>query len=180
MVRRLLRVAGAGVAVLVVLVVVILGVGAMLPVEHVASASALYGQPPQAVWDAITAFRRFPEWRTGVDGVEARTFAGGAQGWVEDGANGPIPLAIDEQDAPRRLVMRIASDELPFGGTWTYELTPEGSGTRLRITEDGRVTNLFFRFMARFVFGHTATMETYLTDLGAHFGEQVTPRIESG
>jgi uncharacterized protein YndB with AHSA1/START domain len=165
---------------LVAAVIVILAVGATLPVEHVASASGVYARPPQEVWDAITGFERFPEWRTGIDRVEPRTFPDGASGWVEDGANGPIPLAIDAQEPLERLELRIASDQLPFGGTWTYELTPEGSGTRLRITEDGRVTNLLFRFMSRFVFGHTATMETYLTDLGAHFGEQTTPRVEGG
>lgn len=177
--KKLLKFTGFGVAALAALIVVILAVGAMLPVEHVASASAAYARPPQQVWDAITDYQRFPQWRTGVAHVEARTFSDGARGWVEDGANGPMPLAIDAEEPPRRLVMRIASDELPFGGTWTYELAPEGAGTRLRITEDGRVTNLFFRFMARFVFGHTSTMATYLTDLGAHFGEQVTARIES-
>ena len=39
------------------------------------------------------------------------------------------------------------------------------------ITENGEIYNPFFRFMARFVFGYTATMETYLKALGKKFGE---------
>ena len=61
--------------------------------------------------------------------------------------------------------MRIADPELPFGGTWTYELKPEGTGTRLVITERGEVYNPIFRFMSRFVFSRTATMEKMVADL---------------
>jgi hypothetical protein len=32
-----------------------------------------------------------------------------------------------------------------------------------------------FRFMSRFIFGHTKTMETYLRALGQKFGEEVAP-----
>ena len=48
------------------------------------------------------------------------------------------------------------------------------------ITENGTVTNLFFRFMSRFVFGYTATIETYLVDLGTKFGEETTPQPAGG
>ena len=77
--------------------------------------------------------------------------------------------------APRRLVLRIATDDLPFGGTWTYEIAAVEGGATLRITEDGFVKPALFRFMARFIFGHTATIEQYLKDLGKKFGEDVTP-----
>ena len=59
---------------------------------------------------------------------------------------------------------------MPFGGTWTYELTPTAGGTSLRITEDGEVYNPVFRFMSRFVFTHHATIDTYLTDMGKRLG----------
>lgn len=66
---------------------------------------------------------------------------------------------------PRLLVTRIADSDLPFGGSWTFELEPEGAATRLTITENGEVYNPFFRFMARFVFGHEGTARAYLEDL---------------
>jgi uncharacterized protein YndB with AHSA1/START domain len=178
--KKLLKVAAYVVAALALLIVVMLGIGAAVPEEHVASVSAVYAQPVDTVWAAISDYRAFPSWRSGVDTVEARTFDGGASGWLEDGATGPMPLAVEESQPPRRLVLRIASDALPFGGTWTYELAPEGDGTRLTITENGTISNLLFRFVARFVLGYTATMETYLIDLGGKFGEQTTPIIAGG
>jgi hypothetical protein len=61
-----------------------------------------------------------------------------------------------------------------LGGTWTYELHPEFAGCRLTITEHGEVYNPIFRFFARFVFGHYATLESFLGALGQRFGEDVT------
>ncbi len=56
------------------------------------------------------------------------------------------------------------------------ELSPADNGTRMRITENGEVPNVLFRFMSGFVFGHTGTMDTYLKALGRKFGEEVTPK----
>ena len=173
--KKLTKIIAFGIGGLALLVVVVLAVGAVLPAEHVASAEARYEQPPEVVWQTINEYRAFPNWRSGVDRVEERTFADGAKGWVEYGSNGALPMAIEESAPPWRLVLRIASDELPFGGSWTYELERDGDGTRLKITENGTISNLLFRFMARFVFGYTATLETYLIDLGAEFGEQTRP-----
>jgi hypothetical protein len=48
-----------------------------------------------------------------------------------------------------------------------------GGGSELRIHENGEIYNVIFRFMARFLFGYTGSIETYLRDLGAKFGEPV-------
>jgi hypothetical protein len=60
-------------------------------------------------------------------------------------------------------VSRIADPNLPFGGTWTFEITPAPGGARLRITEDGEIYNPLFRFMARFIFGYEGTINGYLS-----------------
>jgi len=87
-----------------------------------------------------------------------------------------IPLETIEVEAPRRLMRRIASDDLGFGGVWEYSITPttEG-GCQLTVIERGTVGNPLFRFLSKFVFGHAATMEKYLTALANKFGE--TPAI---
>ena len=46
-------------------------------------------------------------------------------------------------------------------------LEPTDAGTRVTITENGEIYNVFFRFMARFVFGYTATMDRVLDALKA-------------
>jgi hypothetical protein len=56
---------------------------------------------------------------------------------------------------------------LPFGGTWVYEIVPEGDSCTLTITEHGKVYNPLFRFVSRFIMGHTATIDSYLAALNA-------------
>ncbi len=149
-------------------------IGAMLPRDHVATRQARYHQPPEKIWHAITDAEAMPGWRTGVTAVKRLPEENGQAGWVETSSFGELPLRVAESDAPRRLVMRIASDELPFGGTWTYEVVAVEGGATLRITEDGFVKRALFRFMSRFLFGHSSTMEQYLKDLGKKLGEEVT------
>jgi hypothetical protein len=48
-------------------------------------------------------------------------------------------------------------------------------GTELAITEDGEIYNVWFRALARFVFGHTSTMDGYLLSLAKKFGESARP-----
>jgi uncharacterized protein YndB with AHSA1/START domain len=162
----------AGILVAAILIVVI--VGAFLPKEHTATRAARYHQPPPAVWQAITDYDKFPQWRGSVERVEPLPQANGKSGWVEyvKGA-GRIPLEITESVPPSRLVTLIADPNLPFGGTWTYEITAVEGGSLVRVTENGEVRNPIFRFVSRFIFGLHATMDQYLKDLGAKFGETV-------
>jgi hypothetical protein len=88
--------------------------------------------------------------------------------WVEVSGRDRLPLEMVERDPPRRVVTRITDPALTFGGTWTYELAPAGSGTRVTITERGEIRNPVFRTLARFVFGYAATLETWLDELRAH------------
>ncbi len=155
--------------IIVSIIAVVVVIGALLPREHTVTRAARFKEPPAAIWQAITDYNKFPEWRKGVERVEPKG------GWVEyvKGA-GRIPLEIDESVPPRRLVVHIADPNLPFGGTWTYEIAPSGDGSTLRITENGTVSNPFFRFVSQVVFGLRATIDQYLKDLAAKFGENVT------
>lgn len=162
--------------VLAVLVALIWLVGALLPKEHVATRMARYHQPPEKIWDALTDVEGMPAWRKDVKAVKRLPDRDGRPAWVETSSFGEMPLYVEASEPPRRLVTRIADPSLPFGGTWTFEVAAADGGATLRITERGEVRPAFFRFMSRFVFGYTATMETYLRDLGAKFGENVTPQ----
>jgi uncharacterized protein YndB with AHSA1/START domain len=157
------------IAVLVVLIGIVIGVGYLLPVRHRASRVATYPASPDVVFAAITNVAAFPSWRSSVKKVEVVASAPEQLSWRETGSDGTILFVADRVAAPTSLVTRIADRGLPFGGTWTYELAPAGQATTLRITEDGEVYNPLFRFMSRFVFGHTATIDTYLRDLGKHY-----------
>jgi uncharacterized protein YndB with AHSA1/START domain len=161
--RRWLSYIGAGVAFLVVATVI---AGYLLPVVHVASTEANFRRSPAEVFATIADVRRYAEWRPDVSRVELLSEAPRMR-WREHGSNGAITFELEESAPPSRLRARIADPSLPFGGTWTYEVTPSGSGTIVRITERGEVYNPIFRVLSRFVFGHTATQQEFLRNLGA-------------
>ena len=150
-------------AVIAVLVVVILLVGWLLPEKHRAQRQATLKAPPEAVWELVTTVEAFPSWRSDVKTVQRLGDREGRKVWVEEGSSGRITLAVEKSEAPRLLVLRIADPDLPFGGTWTYEIAPAANGSTLTITEDGAIYNLLFRVMARFVFGYEGTIAAYLT-----------------
>ena len=163
-------------AVLVGIVLLVIVIGALLPRDHVSSRAARYKESPAEIWSAITDYSKFPEWRKSVKQVEALPAVNGQPSWRETDSHGNvIPYEIIESTAYQRMVTRIANPKLPFGGTWTYQIssTPDGA-TILRITENGEIYNPVFRFAARFFLGYSATQEQYLHDLGDRFGQQVT------
>ncbi len=149
-------------------------VGAFLPKGHVASRKARFRQSPDAVFRVITDFASAPSWRSGVAGVEMLPPRDGKPSFREKGRNGSTTYVVDESTAPKRLVTRIV-DNSAFGGTWTFELTPEPAGCHLAITERGEVYNPIFRVLGRLFFSQTATMEAYLRSLGQKLGEDGVP-----
>ena len=57
-------------------------------------------------------------------------------------------------------------------------MAPDGSGgSVVTITEHGSVYNPVFRFVSRFIMGHTATIDGYLRALGRKFGNEPTPTV---
>lgn len=159
-------------AVVVALVLIVFIVGALLPREHVASRTLRVRRPPADVWALITGVDAFTSWRPDVKRVERLPDRNGRPAWKESASGMDIPLETTESDPPRRLVLRIADPKLPFGGTWTYVITPTPDGATLTITEDGFVSNVVFRFMSKFVFGYYATIDTYLKNVAKKFDEE--------
>ena len=82
-----------------------------------------------------------------------------------------------QPEAPTRLVTRITDKSLAFGGSWEYLVTGDGAGSRVQITEHGEVYNPVFRFVSRFIMGHSAPASAYLKALSARFGGDVTPEV---
>ena len=160
------------VVVIVVLAAVAALVGSRLPKNHTASRSILLHRSPKEVYDVVRDFKSSPSWRSGVKSVEVTTQPEGKTNFREVGSD-TIDYEVTEDVPGQKLVTRILNTDLGYAGKWTYEFLPEGDGTRVKITEDGEVSNVLFRFMSRYVFGHTATMDSYLTSLAKRFGENV-------
>ena len=140
-------------------------IGSFLARDHVGSRTRRFSAPRETVWAVIRDFARHPEWRGDVKQVELVADVGGRSGLREHGGHGSVLYAVDVDEAPSKLVTRIADDTLPYGGSWTIELAAVDGGCDVTITERGFVRNPIFRFLSKTVFSPTATIENYLDAL---------------
>jgi uncharacterized protein YndB with AHSA1/START domain len=124
---------------LIALVGIVALTGYLLPVNHEASRRTEFNKPPEVVFALIADPSTYPGWWQGAE----------------------VKTAVVENVPPSRLVTKIV-DETQFGGTWTFEVTATPSGSRLTITERGEIYNVIFRALAKYVFGYTGTMESFL------------------
>ncbi|TGL63699.1 LIC10604 family protein [Leptospira sarikeiensis] len=161
-----------GVILLSVAIVIILIVlsGYLLPKDHMASVEKDFSSSQESIYRIIRNIREYKTWRSGLTSVEVESDTL----WTESDPHGnEIRFGIIEEKSPQYLRTKILSEDLPFGGGWEFELTSNGQSTKLKITEKGFVTNPLFRLLSKFVFGHDATMKTYLEDLSKKLGSSV-------
>jgi Polyketide cyclase / dehydrase and lipid transport len=161
---------------LILLVGIVALIGSRLPKSHVASRSILLHKSPQEVYSVVRDFGSVPQWRSDVKQVEVEAPPGGPVYFREVGKNDTINYELVEDVPAQRMVTRIRDTDLGYSGQWTYLFAPENGGTRVTIREDGEVSNVIFRFMSRYVFGQTATIDVYLTSLAKRFGEETAPQ----
>jgi len=164
---------------LVLLVALLWIVGSFLPREHRATCRADFRASVETLFALLSDVEAHAAWRPGVKAVRRVEPVNGKPSFVEESSQGSVRYVVELDEPPRKRVLRIADDSLPYGGTWTFTLTPSTFGTTLAITEDGFVKPALFRTLARFVCGYHATMEGYLSSVAAKLGETVTvERIE--
>lgn len=148
-------------------------IGLCTPRRHTASRTLRIGQPPEAVWQAITDYENQPRWRNDIQQTARLADRNGHEVWRETYEDGTeITLETAEAVRPHRLVRIIADEGGSFSGRWEYEIKAESAGSLLTITEHGEVPNPFFRFVARYLMGHTYFMEKFEKNLAASFGEE--------
>lgn len=169
--RLLIYIVVGIVAGLLVLVGLMALIGAMLPERHFVARSILLHRSPQDVYAVVRDFSSAPKWRADVKRVEVEAPQGGPVYFREEGKHGAVNYELVDDVPAQRMVTRIRDTDLGYSGQWNYLFTPENDGTRLTISENGEVSNVLFRFMSRYVFGQTSTIDSYLTSLAKHFGE---------
>src|SRR5215213_3154210 len=174
--KLLIIIIAAVVAAVALLAGIVAIIGSRLPKTHVASRSILLHQSPQDVYRVVRDFGAMPKWRPDVERVDVEPQQGGPVYFREVGKNGTINYELVEDVPAERMVTRIRDTDLGYSGQWTYLFVPENGGTRVTIREDGEVSNVLFRFMSRYVFGQTSTIDAYLTSLATHFGEETAPQ----
>lgn len=161
--------------VLVLLVACVYVVGMRMPREHTVSSRVVLTAPRDSVWTTLRNFGDYPKWHSDFKSSVRGEPRSGHEVWVQDVGGMTMSVEFLEIRPPSYLVTEIVTDEKsPWGGVWTYDVTSTGSGTEVTITEAGWVKSPFFRVMMK-VMGTHSTMDGVLKNLGAKYGEMVTP-----
>ena len=158
-----LHIVGAGVGLLGVAVAGLAIYGSTQPRDHVASITVQLDRPPAEIFAIVEDVGSYPCWRTGVSKVDV--VSNDPLRFVEYIDGEGVTYEVAERIKGRKLVSRIADEDLPYGGTWTYELSESDSGTALTITERGFVDGLVMRGMASLLMDPRASIAQYQTDL---------------
>lgn len=153
--------------------------GGRLPPRHAAAVRARYAASPDTVWALVADRLGAASWRRDIDLVEPIAASDNVLRWRERSRRRVIEFEALPPVPGRRFTTRIAQDDLPFAGQWDFDLSPDGSGTALVITEQGEIRPPLFRLLTRHVFGYTHSLEAYHRSLAARLGEKCRLEIVS-
>lgn len=118
------------------------------------------------MWAIITDYANMTAWWHAVKGIRMETRPNGeVWTWNKDSHGNEIAFRTKEEQAPAKLVREIMGDDLPFGGTWTFELTEEGGQTRLTVTENGFVKPPLFRAIMQYFIRSDKTLKDFAANL---------------
>lgn len=162
--------ASLGIAAVVLLTAAI---GASMPGEYTAVRSASFRQNPEVLWKMFTDAGAGPCWRTDLKRVEEVCDASGHALTREVYRNGrTITLETLESVPPCRLVRRICDADGFVTGCWSVEIAPTPGGSRLTLTEQGRIANPFARLAFRLLVDPAESLDHTLRMAGERLGEQ--------
>jgi hypothetical protein len=150
--------------------------GRRLPEEHVASLTLKMNQTPHAVWETISDIAGHKNWAKGVTKVERLPDHDNHEVWKQHMGRNVFVLETTTFQAPVHLVRTIADERQMFSGNWEYMVLPDGEGTRLQLTERGRVKRAVPRAIMHYVFNESMSLRRHLVSLAEQFGEK--PRFE--
>ena len=150
--------------------------GRRLPREHVVTSTIVLVTQADTVFRLMRNFEAAPSWWSDVKSVE-RIAGAPKESWRQSlGASGTIEIEVSGVTPGRAMEVTILNaEEQGWGGTWYYEVVDTPSGTEVTITEEGFVDSPIFRTLMQ-LRGKYRTIDSYLSSLGAHFGESATPR----
>jgi len=70
-------------------------------------------------------------------------------------------------------------DDASARSEWSWDITPDGDGIRVAMTERGRISNPLVRFFAAHVTGHTKRIDGYLHALARRHGESAVTIVSA-
>jgi hypothetical protein len=172
---------GIALGVIAAIVIIVVLIGYTLPKAHVAVSSAQFHRPAAELFRIITDVGSAASWRKDVDRIEMLPPNGNRIAWREVSKNDVVNyegeiVRAPQPGVPGRFISRIVSKDLPYGGEWIIDVSMNDDISVVTVTENGEVYNPIFRFVSKYVMGHSATIDGYLRALGTHVGESVAPK----
>ncbi len=168
---------GGLVLLLALLALVLHLIGSSLPAEHRLVCTLRLNQPPDPVYALIADLNAWPTWDTGVTGVDTLPSRNGHDCIRMRMGRNRMILERTRNEPPRIHEMTIADEGAGiFSGAWLHEITPDGSGRLVTLTETARIGPTIPRAMARTLADPALYLKRHFKRIAAHFGE--TPRIE--
>lgn len=169
---------GGLVAVLAAILLVLHVVGSRMDPDHEFACTLRLKRPPEEVFRVLDDVAAWPSWDRGVAKVEMLPPTEGRETCrMHIGGNAMI-LETTRREPPRVLerTIRDAGKHRFFSGSWLHEVSPDGAGCAVRVTERGTIHMAIPRFLARRLSDPRTYLKRHLRVLAAKFGEE--PRFE--
>ncbi len=155
--------------------------GRGLPREHTITSTIVITAPVDTVFNVMRRIGNQAGWWSDVRSVRALV-GRRRETWEQNMVAGDlVTVEVTAVSPPSRMITTIVAgdeegaDELQWGGRWKYYVYAGPSGTHVEITEEGWVEPPLYRVFMK-ARGQSRTIDSFLTSLGAHFGEMVSPR----
>lgn len=138
--------------------------------------------PRSAVWRLLTDHAAEPEWLPAFGAVVRQPDIAGHAVWTHTSGDRSFSATVMTVSAvpEERYERLLLRDHQPRGaswdGRWVYELEPEGSGTRLKITEYGWTDGFPFFISQRVLANPDAFLIYYARMIGRTLND--TPEIQ--
>lgn len=133
------------------LVLIPLGLGMREPLEHDATTSVLLRSPPEVVRARIADVGRWSEWNPYIGPMRAH---GTTRFETHPDRRTRLDYVLRPSSRPDEVVVALEARPNRLGATWTFRITPEGSGTKVVISERGFVESPSARFAMGYIVGH--------------------------
>lgn len=165
-----------GLVTLVALAIILATIlGRRLSPHHTVRATLRVATPIEAVFTLIDALEAQPGWDKGVTSVETLAPDGEkVRRRMRMGRNSFV-LTDTTREPPALLVRTIDDEHKFFGGSWTFELSRDGEGTKVVLTEHGTITPPIPRFMMKYFVDPAMYLKRQLAAIARALGQE--PRI---
>ena len=153
------------------------GAGAILPAEQTVIRGMFIKAAPGEVWNTLTQYERAPSWDAGTTAAHRLADKDGKPVWSLTGPNGHETVLLVEDEQPQTVhLVRMIEGTRFFEAAWLFQLTPQPTGTFIKLTQTSRISNPLMRFIAARFHLLDSGMKHYLKAVGRKFDQ--TPAIE--